>query len=116
MGHVTFISILSFSELSLMMTFKKNSIHLENFNGSLSANSFLRRTMDHKRQNEEFYEAVKKFHENRNSPDEKEISEDNCVQHTALLPKLRAYQEKAVQWMIYREKQQMEDVYLDMCK
>lgn len=66
--------------------------------------------MDHKRQNEEFFQVVKKFHE-------KEEYGDICVQHSALLPKLRPYQEKAVQWMIHREKQPVkENASLDLSK
>lgn len=52
--------------------------------------------MDQKLENEELFKVVKVFHE------EEELS-DVCAQHPHLLPKLRPYQEKAVEWMVHRE-------------
>ena len=66
--------------------------------------------MDQRLQNEKLFQVVKKHHE-------KEKYNDIPVQHSALLPKLRPYQEKAVQWMVHRERQPiLEEVSLNFIK
>lgn len=58
--------------------------------------------MEQRLQNEELFKVVKIFHE-------KEVCQDAFHQHPALLPKLRPYQEQAVQWMLSRELQILQD-------
>lgn len=66
--------------------------------------------MDQKLENEELFKVVKDFHE-------KEELSNVCAQHPHLLPKLRPYQEKAVEWMVHRETQPViENTILDYGK
>lgn len=58
--------------------------------------------MEQRLQNEELFKVVKNFHQ-------KEVCQDVFHQHSALLPKLRPYQEQAVQWMLSRERVVIED-------
>lgn len=64
--------------------------------------------MEQRLEYEELYKVAKSFHEKESIP-------DVPVQHPHLIPRLRPYQEKAVQWLIKRETEPVvKDAYLDL--